>query len=56
MALRWLDHRLEVPEILNARIFRAHVELPPRWAQYYERTVDTRAIARNRRHSLKYAF
>ena len=56
MALGWLDHRLEVLEILNEREFRAHVELPPRWARYYERTVDTRAIRHNRRHTLKYAF
>ena len=56
MELGWLDHRLEVAEILNERIFRAHVELPPRWAKYYERTVETRAIVHNRRHALKYAF
>jgi hypothetical protein len=56
MELGWLDHRLDVAEILNERLFRSHVALPPRWAKYYERAVDTRAISRNRRHTLKYAF
>jgi transposase-like protein len=56
MELGWLDHQLEVAEVLNERIFRSHVELPPRWAKYYERTVGTRAIVHNRRHALKYAF
>ncbi|HRZ39342.1 MAG TPA: hypothetical protein P5534_23595 [Candidatus Paceibacterota bacterium] len=56
MELGWLDHRLEVPEILNERLFRHHIALPPRWAQYYERSVDTRAIDHNRRHALTYAF
>ncbi len=44
MDLGWLDHRWEVQEILSERLFRTHVELPPRWAQYYERKVDTRAL------------
>jgi transposase-like protein len=56
MVLGWLDHRLEIEEILSERLFRAHVELPPRWADYYERKVTTRALKRNRRHTLKYAF
>ena len=56
MVLGWLNHRLEVAELFTQRLFRHQVALPPRWGQYYERTVQTRAIARNRRHDLKYAF
>jgi transposase-like protein len=56
MELGWLDHRLKIEEILSERLFRTHIELPPRWAAYYVRKVDTRALGRNRRHALKYAF
>jgi hypothetical protein len=56
MELGWLDHQLEVAEVLSERLFRSHVELPSRWAKYYERKVETRAIVHNRRHALKYAF
>ena len=45
-----------VKELLSQRIFRDHVNLPPRWARYYERTVETRALGRHRYHNLKYAF
>ena len=45
-----------VDDILAERIFRDHVELPPRWAQYYDRTVETRTLGRHRRHTLKYAY
>ena len=50
------DHPLSVEEILSERIFPAHVELPPRWRQYYERRVETRALKINRHHTLRYAF
>jgi len=30
--------------------------LPPRWSEYYDRTVGTRALAKQRRHELKYAY
>jgi hypothetical protein len=45
-----------VDDLLSERIFRDHVVLPPRWSQYYERTVETRALGRHRYHNLKYAF
>jgi hypothetical protein len=45
-----------VDDLLVARIFREHVDLPPRWAEYYERTVKTRALGRHRCHTLKYAY
>jgi transposase-like protein len=48
--------KLSVAEVLAARIFRQQVELPPRWADYYDRRVVTRALPRNREHRLKYAY
>ena len=45
-----------VDDILSERIFRDHVDLPPRWSQYYDRTVEARALAPHRYHTLKYAY
>jgi transposase-like protein len=45
-----------VEEILEKRIFRTHVALPPRWASYYARTVHTRALGAHRHHRLTYAY
>ncbi len=56
MELGWLDHRLDVATVLAERSFRDQINVPPRWSSYYDRQVDTRAIARNRRHALKYAY
>ena len=50
------DRKLEVEDILSERIFRTRMELPPRWAEYYDRAVETRALPVNRRHELKYAY
>ena len=47
---------LEVEEVLAERIFCTQMELPPRWAEYYDRKVETRALAVNRRHELSYAY
>jgi len=55
MARGMTDHRLAVDEVLEGRIFRDHVKLPPRWASYYARTVWTRALGAHRVHKLKYA-
>ena len=49
------DHQLSVAEIFDKRIFRDHVELPERWAEYYDRKVVTRCLAKNNVHDLKYA-
>jgi len=49
------EHKLTVEEIFKERIFRDHVELPERWALYYDGRIETRALPRNRRHELKYA-
>ncbi len=56
MARGMLDKPLKIEEILSERIFRTRCELPPRWAEYYDRAVETRALPRNRRHELKYAY
>jgi len=50
------DRPLEVEDILSERIFRTNMELPPRWAEYYDRQVETRALEVNRRHELSYAY
>jgi hypothetical protein len=51
-----LERRLQVADVLRERLFRTRVLLTGRWAQYYERAIETVALARNRRHELKYAF
>ena len=50
------DRPLEIEDILDGRIFRSEQELPPRWAEYYERKVETVGLGRNRHHELSYAF
>jgi len=45
-----------VEVVLKRRLFRTRIRLPERWAQYYERSVITPVLGRNRRHELKYAF
>ena len=51
-----VDRALQIPEILSLRIFRTLMELPDRWAQYYDRAVETPALGKQRRHELKYAY
>ena len=51
-----MDRPLEISELLSERIFRTRVELPPRWSEYYDRSVKTRALSQNRRHELKLAY
>ncbi|MCB1150025.1 hypothetical protein KDK88_00645, partial [bacterium] len=50
------DRLWSVREVLGERIFRTRVELPEVWARYYERSVSTVGLGRNRRHTLKYAY
>jgi len=47
---------LEIEELLGERIFRSRIELPPRWAKYYDRKVNTVGLAGERIHALKYAY
>jgi len=51
-----MDHHLTRSELLQERLFRTRCELPPRWAEYYDQRVETRAIERNRTHALKFAY
>jgi hypothetical protein len=50
-----LDHRVDVAELLERRLFVSRIKLPSRWAEYYWRTVRTRVLPRQRRHALRYA-
>ncbi len=50
------DRPLTPEEIFSERIFRTHADLPPRWAEYYDRAVETRPLRVNRKHELKYAY
>ena len=50
-----LEHRLELAELLERRLFVSRIALPERWQEYYWRRVRTRVLARQRRHELKYA-
>jgi hypothetical protein len=50
------DRMLAVQDVLKERLFRTRIELPESWSRYYERGVETTALAVNRRHGLKYAF
>ena len=56
MARGMMDARLEVEELLEKRLFRTQIELPPRWAEYYEGTVSTRGVEHERHHELRFAF
>jgi hypothetical protein len=51
-----LDHRVNVAELLERRIFVSRTTLPVRWDEYYWRTVSTRALPRQVRHELIYAM
>jgi hypothetical protein len=51
-----MDKPLTIDELLGRRIFRSQVEVPPRWAEYYDRSVSTRALVTERRHELKLAY
>ncbi|MCP4538341.1 MAG: hypothetical protein GY832_14485 [Chloroflexi bacterium] len=50
------DHPLTAQDILTERLFVTRIDLPARWQQYYWGSVETRAIGKLRKHTLKYAF
>jgi hypothetical protein len=56
MRLGVLKRRLSVKEVLARRYFPSRVELPERWAKYYNREIETRRIAHCARHRLRYAI
>ena len=47
---------LRINELLAKRIFRTRCDLPPRWSEYYDRKVVTRALKKNLGHELKMAY
>jgi transposase-like protein len=47
--------RLEVEDVLEARLFPSRADLPERLARYYRREVATRRIPNGTRHQLRYA-
>ena len=51
-----VNRPLEIEELLQLRIFRTRIDLPPAWSDYYDRKVETRALSCNRRHELKMAY
>jgi hypothetical protein len=55
MARGVVGRRLQANDILAERLFVSRIALPPRWRQYYWGEVGTRALARQRRHALRYA-
>jgi transposase-like protein len=56
MRLGLMDRRWSLAEVFGERLFPGRIALPERWQRYYERRIDTRYLARNRRHQLRYAF
>ena len=51
-----MDAPLTIEELLEKRLFRSQIELPPRWQEYYDRTVRTRGLEKERNHELSYAY
>jgi len=51
-----MDRPLEIDEFLGGRLFRTRCDLSQRWAEYYDRRVETRAYPKTRRHELKLAY
>ena len=51
-----MDEPINSEKLLRRRLFRSRIKLPPRWGEYYERTVRTRGLERQRRHDLVMAF
>jgi len=56
MARGMREQPVSITELLGERLFRTRSGLPPRWDQYYDRSVWTRALGRQRRHELKLAY
>ncbi len=50
-----VERKLSYSDIFDCRLFVFHYELPERCRQYYFREVVTRALPRNKGHTMKYA-
>ena len=55
MARGVVDRKLSYSDIFECRLFVSHLDLPRRWRQYYFGVTVTRALPRNKGHTLKYA-
>ncbi len=51
-----MEMPLDIEGLLERRLFRTQVDLPPRWTEYYDRVVSTRGLAKERHHELTYAY
>jgi len=51
-----LARRWSIEDVLQCRLFPGHVQMPESWVRYYRRDVVTRALPRERRHRLTYAY
>ncbi|MDP7021585.1 MAG: hypothetical protein QGH30_04440 [Candidatus Krumholzibacteria bacterium] len=47
---------LKREEILTERLFPKRQKLSPRWEHYYRGSIHTRALGKNREHTLSYAY
>jgi len=50
-----VDRKLAYDDIFSCRLFVFRFELPEKWKEYYFREVVTRALPRNKGHTLRYA-
>jgi hypothetical protein len=55
MQIGLLDRALTEEEVQARRLFVSQVEMTEVWTQYYWRRVETRPLAVNRRHELRFA-
>ncbi|MCP4599052.1 MAG: hypothetical protein GY847_00675 [Proteobacteria bacterium] len=51
-----VDQILEPEDILRSRLFRTRMDLPARWGLYYDCRIETRELAVNQTHDLRYAY
>jgi hypothetical protein len=56
MELGLASYPWRLKDLLQHRRFFDKVRLTRRWQDYYRRAVQTRALAVNRTHDLRYAF
>jgi transposase-like protein len=51
-----MSEPMDLETVLGGREFRSRTSLPQRWAEYYDGTVRTRGLERNRTHNLSCAI
>ncbi len=55
MARGVVDRKLSYSDVFECRLFVSHFVLPGKWGEYYFRETLTRALPRNKGHTLRYA-